>query len=175
MGVPDMSSPSARGRALCAVAGLAVSLGALTGCGLLGDDGGGVPERDEEGRVTESVEDGDVFAVKVGDCLGEGADASELSRVTILPCDEPHDSEAYFAFDLDGDEFPGEAALETEAERCQGEFEKFVGVPPGESSLVINYFRPTETSWKEQDDREILCLASDPAGQTTGTLMGSGK
>jgi hypothetical protein len=113
--------------------------------------------------------------VKVGDCLGEGADASELSRVTILPCDEPHDSEAYFAFDLEGDEFPDEATIETEAERCQDEFEKFTGIPAGESTLEITYYRPTETSWNEQDDREILCLVGDPEGPTTGSLKGSGK
>ncbi len=175
-----MSSSSMPGRvlsgprALRAAAGLA-AVGALflSGCGVL--DGGSEPNRDDSGSVTEAVEDGDVFAIEVGDCLNDSSSTGEISEVPITPCGEPHDSEAFHAFDLAGDTYPGDAEIETEAAACQTEFEAYVGTAYEESSLEINYYSPTEQSWNELEDREILCLVYDPEGKTTGTLKDSAK
>lgn len=169
-----MSSTATRRRALRVLGGLAVGALLLSGCGVVGGGGGTEPDRDDEGRVTESVTDGDVFAIQVGDCLGS-LETGEVSEVSIVPCDEPHDSEAFEAFDLADGEFPGQEAIESEAAQCQELFEAFVGTPLNESSLLVNFYSPTEESWEQRDDREILCLVYDPEGQTTGTLEGSEK
>lgn len=145
----------------------------LSGCSLL-EGGGNEPARDEQGQVTESVDDGDVFAVKVGDCLAASGEG-EVSEVPITPCDQPHESEAFHAFEVEGDEFPGGEALETEAAACQEEFATYIGKPYQESTLEVTYFSPTQESWEQLDDREILCLVYDPEGDTTGSLKGSGK
>ncbi len=161
-------------RALRAAAGLA-AVGALflSGCGVLG--GGTEPNRDESGSVTEAVDDADVFAIKVGDCLNDSSSTGEVSAVPITPCGDAHDSEAFHAFDLTGDTYPGDEAIQTEAAKCQDEFAAYVGKAYEESTLEINYYSPTEQSWKDLDDREILCLVYDPAGKTTGSLKGSAK
>lgn len=175
-----MTSPAAPRRASCARrptralgALAAASAVTLSSCGLFGADSS-EPERNAEGQVTEAVEDGDVFALQVGDCLGDTG-TGEVAEVAIQPCDEPHDSEAFHAFEVEGEEFPGTEAMAAEAAQCQEEFEAFVGRPVDESTLEINYYAPTQQSWDEADDREILCLVYDPAGPTTGSLEGSAK
>jgi Septum formation len=102
------------------------------------------------------------FDVEVGDCFDTpAAEDSEVSQLVTLSCDEPHDNEAYFLFDLDdnGGDFPGAAAIDEEGvERCSSEFEDYVGSPPEESSLTgAPLLTPSEESW-EDGDREVVCV-----------------
>ncbi|MDQ2697419.1 MAG: hypothetical protein M3Y46_01355, partial [Actinomycetota bacterium] len=89
-----------RARIALAVAVLATSA-ALGGCSVLNQFlPSSQPVRDAEtGEVTEEVENGDVFSIRVGDCLNTAdLDATdEISDVPIVPCDQPHDDEVYFA------------------------------------------------------------------------------
>jgi hypothetical protein len=157
---------------LAAAAALScTALVALTGCSLLG--GGNEPERDEEGDITEAA-DADAFAIRVGDCL-ESMDwgGGELSTVPVIPCAEAHESEVYAATDLPEGDFPGTAEIESQAdEYCYGEFTGFVGVAWDESAFEYGYLSPTQESWEQADDREILCVIWDPSGPTTGSLAG---
>ncbi|WP_160050317.1 MULTISPECIES: septum formation family protein [unclassified Nocardiopsis] len=172
---------------------------ALTACGPLpllppafqngGDDAATVsPEPTDTGTPAEPVETGTtapagpedtgVDAVYVGDCLNEmstNADDS-VSEVPKIECSEPHDYEIYHAGDLaDSDTYPGEDSIaEMAGELCVGEFEAFVGLDYASSRLEVLPLYPTEEGWNELYDREVLCLLSDPAGQTTGSLAGSG-
>lgn len=138
---------------------LAVSALALTGCSILT----GVPEGET-----------DVFSVKVGDCISFGADTGdEISSIPVVPCDEPHDQEVFDRFELTGDAFPGDAAIEEERiAYCEGDaFTSFVGLPYADSIYATSGLTPTSSSW-ETGDREVLCTIGDPAGQVTGSLEG---
>ena len=123
-----------------------------------------------------SPEDTDVFALRVGDCLNEmeyGADEG-ISEVPMIDCEEPHDFEVYHTGDLDDATFPGEEEVaELAAEECHDAFEDFVGLDYDSSSLDFTTLFPTEEGWEDYDDREVLCLVLDPAGQTSGTLGNS--
>jgi len=136
------------------------------------------PVRDaESGQVTESADDVDVFAIRVGDCLNTSAltGETELESVPVVPCDEPHEDEIYYAFDSEASEFPGTDGLAAEAdETCIAEFESFVGIAWEESALEYWPMYPSDQSWAN-GDREIICVVYDPAELVTGTLAGAAR
>lgn len=136
---------------------LSLSALALAGCSILT----GTPEGET-----------DVFSVKVGDCIN-ATGGDEISSIPVVPCDEPHDQEVFDRFDIDGDTFPGDQAIEDErVAYCEGDaFTSFVGVSYEESMYATSGLTPTQSSW-DQGDREVLCTIGDPAGQTTGSLKG---
>lgn len=160
---------------LLAAAAIAVAGVALTGCSMLGQITNQT-ERDENGEVVAGNDDADVFSIKVGDCLEDASFSGEVMDVPIVPCSEPHDAEAYLSSLLPDGDFPGDEAVQAEAdEACAGAaFEEFVGLPFEESTLSYTYLSPTEASWAAAD-REILCMVLDPAGKTEGSLEGSKK
>jgi hypothetical protein len=106
---------------------------------------------------------GSPFDVAVGDCFDTpAAEDGEVSQLVTVSCDEPHDNEAYFLFDLEGDdddEYPGESAIDDlGVAGCSEEFEDYVGTPIEESSLTgVPLLTPSEDSW-EDGDREVVCV-----------------
>ncbi|TDQ51596.1 septum formation family protein [Actinorugispora endophytica] len=149
-------SAAGRGAAATAIAGTVL---ALSGCGIL-----------------EQLAGDDVFTLVVGDCLSSSTGEGEVSSVPTVDCAEPHDSEVYASHMIADGAYPGEDAIYTEAEEvCTTEFETFVGMAYLDSELDFEYLYPTEDSWNELDDREILCMVVDPAGQTTGSLEGAAR
>ncbi|WP_075827931.1 septum formation family protein [Cellulosimicrobium sp. CUA-896] len=151
--------PSAARTARRPLALLGVTTLGLAGCGLLP---AADPVRGDDGAIVEAEANADVFSITVGDCTNDGdVDATEVSSVEAVPCDEPHDNEVYAAFDVDGDEFPGTDEIQVIAdERCLAEFEPFVGISYDVSRLGYWPMTPTESSWG-QGDREVLCLVFD--------------
>ncbi|PRX92558.1 septum formation family protein [Allonocardiopsis opalescens] len=150
------------------------AVAALSGCaGLGGVTGAPEPERGDDGAIAESG-DADVFSIAVGDCMNDTT-GTEVTEVPVVPCEEPHDNEVYASIMMEDGDYPGDEAVSTQAdEGCTAEFETFIGVPYAESEIYLSTLTPTEQSWAS-GDREILCLAYDPAGQTTGTLEGAAR
>lgn len=148
---------------------LIVAGGLTVGCGVLSSG----PTRDDRGRVIEA---GDVapFELIVGDCFNDpGLD--QVRTVTVVPCDEPHDYEIYHRFELGDGPFPGGEIIEDRwIQECLAQFEPFVGLAFDESVLDMSAIFPTQKSWEELDDREILCSVTAVDGTPrTRTAQGS--
>lgn len=161
-----MSTTTTTKRAAAALIAVAAGL-ALAGCSLLGDVfGPQIGTETDDGVIT------DVFQIKVGDCLNDASlSDGEITTVPTVPCSEPHDSEAYHAFNMPDGAFPGNEAIDQAAlEGCDPAYADFVGIATAESQYDWAYYFPTQASWGE-GDREILCIAYDPSGaQMTGSL-----
>jgi hypothetical protein len=119
--------------------------------------------------------------ISVGDCLDDAAAGSTTATATIVPCTDPHDSEAYADITLTGDAYPGLGAVQTRAQAgCRGEaFADFIGIASDDSTLQVSYYYPTEASWAD-GDRTVTCtvFAVDQSGgpaRTTGTLKDSAR
>lgn len=132
------------GTALAAVVLLA------SGCGLFGGD-------DDAAVAVYDIEPGQCFA-------GPKEVKAQIDDLDEVPCDEPHDREAYAVATYqspegeDGDEYPGEEDLTRFADgACAGEFEGYVGVDFADSKYFFTYLLPSPRSW-EDDDREVVCL-----------------
>lgn len=165
------------GRLGVVVAGTTVAL-ALGGCSVVGDALAGKapqPVRDGNGVITEEG-DVDAMSLRVGDCLtldweDPDAETVEVWTVHVTPCKAEHDSEAYAATSVTGASYPGEDAVLDQSEQfCLDEFATFVGLAWDSSELDFTYLYPTAESWKQLGDREILCVANDPAGGVVGSL-----
>jgi hypothetical protein len=150
-----------------AIATVAAASLALSGCSLLGNivGGGATPPPSTD---PSSV---DVFTLNVGDCLlDDKTSGDQITDVPRIDCSQPHNSEAYASVTMDDGPFPGSTAVDDKAVAdCKAKFNTFVGLDYDQSQLNFTYYYPTEASWA-QGDREILCLAVDPAGQVTGSL-----
>ena len=101
--------------------------------------------------------------VEVGACLAtlpsDGGDPLDL-----VACEEQHLGEVVAVFELGGGEYPGEVAVLTQArERCESEFEAYVGRPVDGSGLGLLSVVPRENDWLVDGDRTVVCLAEGPA------------
>ena len=171
-------------RLLAAAAAVTVSLTMLTGCGALLDgmsSGEEAPRDEPGGEITASAE-ADAFAILKGDCIdlnaldgyAESADGEdfEVETVPVVPCSEDHTGEVFAELIMEGDEYPGDAAMSTQFDEwCYDEFEKFVGVPLEESMYLYTGFYPTQATWEQLDDRTLQCIVSSET-PVKGSLAG---
>jgi hypothetical protein len=141
-----------------AVLTVAATAASLTGCGIVNRLVGGGD---------------DPFDLVVGDCITETV-GYEVDSVEIVDCREPHYSEVYQSFIIDDGPYPGDDEVSMLADDwCYEDFYDFVGVDYTESVLGYETLFPSEDTWNNMNDREVLCLIFDPAGDTVGTLQGA--
>lgn len=142
--------------------------GAIIGALLLGDDAdpeAGVNVND----VTEptGIYDTDLG---VGMCL-ESLDYNADQQLTVLPCSDPHTVEVIAETTLDDADYPGDDAVEDEADSyCTSAAGDVVGDQPIErAELRVLY--PTQSTW-DAGDRLVSCLARAEPGVTfTGSIV----
>ena len=136
----------------------------------------GDAERGESGEIIEAGSLS-VFSFRPGDCFNGVVANEEVESVEGIPCDQPHEKEAYLLVDYPGGTdapFPGEEALLRFAEdRCLGAFEPYVGRSYELSEIYTLPLYPTRDTWEQQDDREIVCILYYEDGrEITGSLKG---
>lgn len=136
-------------------------------------------ERPGDGSAETTVEGEtiDILDLDLGDCLPYLDGEEDLYEVTLVPCEQPHDSEVYFVFSMPEDAgFPGNDALTDEAiSRCETAFEEFVGMSYEESELDYWWFVPTKATWNYNDDRAVQCLIFSYDGDVEGSLEGAAR
>jgi hypothetical protein len=89
--------------------------------------------------------DESLTSLKVGDCVDSGA-LGEITEIETVDCGAGT-LKVIGKIQITGygDDFPGEAVVETAAnEEC----------PP----IMTQYLVPTKDSWEKGDDREIICF-----------------
>jgi hypothetical protein len=152
-------------RTLCAVA-------LITSAGLACSPA----ERGDSGAI-ETAGSLDAFAMRVGDCFDDrtlGAD--EVSDVPGVPCTTAHDNEVFAVFDVALDKWPGSDRVnEIGDEECLERFDAAIGAEYEESVLYITTLTPSQGSWDQMSDREVICIAYHmELEKLTGSVLGSG-
>ena len=157
------------------VATIAAAAAVLSGCSLLGN-------LDNVTGGDTTTGDDDVFSIKVEECFNDETPEGEtVSEVQKVDCSEPHIWEAYKSIIIeDGDgSYPGtDAVIEKAQNDCKTAFADYVGIGYDDSTLYLSYYYPTEETWTEINDREILCIITttdDFVTKTTGSVKGSAK
>lgn len=118
-----------------------------------------------------------VFSMEVGQCFDD-QEAEEISSVPEVDCGEPHDNEVFALVNYtESDVYPGEDALtDIGSDLCIEQFEAYVGLSYPESDLAVFPITPTESSWNEQDDTEIICaLYALDLSKLTGSMRGAAR
>ena len=121
------------------------------------------PRRDESGLVVAGgvAETGDLQG---GDCFNNSS--SSVVQVTVVPCDQAHDYELFFSYNLTGGPYPGEELIKQDWMRtCMDHFEGFVGRSFDDSTLDVSAIYPTELTWNNQSDRQVLCSVTAADGR----------
>ncbi len=142
------------------------------GVNAMGDD----TIRDDSGDIVEAGGVG-VFSIKYGDCLITPSfdEVDEVQSVEGVPCTEPHDSQAYDAFDIVGyTEYPAAEIDDLAVEGCVERFESFVGTPYQDSELYIAWLTPSAIGW-EQGDHEVQCMVAPETGLISFDAQNSGR
>jgi hypothetical protein len=151
---------TARPAARAALVGLLVL--AAVACG---DDGGPGAEQVPDARRRAD-------GIEVGDCYDEPAD--DRGQVAAIPCDQPHDNEAYAAFQLADGDYPGDDAVLADASaRCLERFGGFVGIGYDQSGFDVDALTPTRLTW-DDGDRKVVCILFLVNGAPSrGSALGS--
>ena len=117
-----------------------------------------------------------VATAEVGACVNTSDFEGEITEIPTVDCSEEHDAQVFHTFDMDDGDFPGDDAISTAVEeQCLPAFEEFVGADYQESSLDINFIGPSQDTWDQADDREVICVLYTMDGSTsTESFEGSG-
>ena len=117
-----------------------------------------------------------VATAEVGACVNSSDLEGEITEIPTVDCSEEHDSQVFFLAEMTDDEFPGQEGVQAAAEeQCLPAFEDFVGATYEESSLDISYIGPSQETWDQADDREVICILYTMDGSTsTESFEGSG-
>ena len=141
----------------------------------------GVPESASASASADAGagEERSVFDLAAGDCFDASGD--QVDTVTVVDCESTHIYEAFAIFDHEAGAdapYPGdEALLEYADGACQPLFEDYVGIAYADSEYWITSVTPSQQTWEESDDREIVCALKlgEEAQETTGSAEGSGR
>lgn len=128
-----------------------------------GSDSGSGSAATDEGTMVESLD------LRAGDCFNQPeGDQESLGEVAVVDCAAPHSFEVFHTVTVTGDTFPGDSALETQADsECGPRFDSWVA---DSSKFGYRYAPPSQQTWEQADDRVILCVAAPmDGGQTTGS------
>ncbi|RRD29042.1 septum formation family protein [Actinomyces bowdenii] len=116
--------------------------------------------------------------ISVGQCIKDlGESSDQVGQVTVVDCSEPHLYEVYAEVELNADQLPDQATIESEAESaCLGTgFSDYVGVAYEESEYGTTYLSPSQDTW-DAGDRKVSCLITSSDGsELTGSAKGTAK
>lgn len=195
-----MPMSKARLRMLIAVAMAGLATTALSGCTLIStlsaegdepettqtteptpDEGGSTAEPTEDVPPTTAApsEEGqltDFFDLKVGDCF-DLPEEPNGNALLYSSCDVPHLFEAYSVHVMEGDSYPGVDAVDDfAADVCIDSFQGYVGSSPSTSIYGYQSIVPSQETWENMNDREIMCVLTPSDGEpTTGSAADSRK
>ena len=112
-----------------------------------------------------------VDELRAGQCIDVPSGA-QISTVPERDCDEPHDAEVYLVRRLEGSSYPGDEAVQRQADEvCAGPaFEDYFGVSSAASALAVQYLWPGEENWR-QGDHDVVCAAVSGDGQPLTSSM----
>jgi hypothetical protein len=112
-----------------------------------------------------------VFSLRAGDCINSSPNG--LS-VTILSCATPHEAEVFATFSLTGSSWPGEAAVQQQANSgCAGRIASYLNPQLLTAGLIQQYVYPNQAAW-QANVRTVVCEVSSPSGPLSGSVRNGG-
>jgi hypothetical protein len=137
----------------------------------------GSVERDSYGQIINSG-NLDISEMLVGDCFQAlHQDLTLAEDVSGVPCSTPHDHEVFHLLPIEGDEWPGDDAVEAMAvDGCLDAFEPYVGAAYEDSSLDFSWFSPTQRAFEQLGYRHVVCVIVNPSGaELTGSVKAAAQ
>ncbi len=107
------------------------------------------------------VREGTVRAtqVKLGDCLSEIPDGSEVRTLKTVDCAEPHAGEVFAVLQMPDGDFPGKDVMVEYANRCAPELASYSPAAVTDDTVRLFVLFPTDETWSD-GDRAVTCVAT---------------
>jgi hypothetical protein len=130
--------------------------------------------------TTTTLPEGEVsvFALQPGTCVSDPDLLSgPVQTVTEVPCDGPHTHEVYHKVTYTPPDGAYDEARISQfaSEQCSQSFAAYVGIPYDRSKYYFLNFAPTEESWTQKGDREVICLLFLQGSEVTGSARGTAQ
>jgi hypothetical protein len=110
-----------------------------------------------------------VFKLRQGDCFNSGQ--NDLA-VTVLPCASSHDSEVFATFRLTESSWPGNTAVQAQAQAgCTDRIAGYMSPELAATSFDQEYFYPDQLAW-QAGVRSVICEVRSTNGPITGSVRG---
>jgi hypothetical protein len=111
-----------------------------------------------------------VFTLQPGQCFNSGHNDINL---TLRPCSTPHEAEVFATFPVIGSSWPGDAALQAEAQSgCTARISGYMNPGLAATSLDQEYIYPDKVAWAG-GVRTIICDVRSSDGPITGSVRQS--
>ncbi|MDQ2837429.1 MAG: hypothetical protein M3Y42_07465 [Actinomycetota bacterium] len=169
VGIVRTKAHQRRGRWM-AVLGMILSVAWVIGLvALVAVVSGSRATRSADGTVTKAGKISP-WNVKIGDCVKLPSTLGTLLTITVTPCTEPHNAQAFAEAPLTGSSYPGTTEIRAQARTgCSRLAVAFVGsdINP---NLHLIYLVPTSQRWNRDNDRTAHCLLLDPDKDITGDI-----
>lgn len=103
-----------------------------------------------------------VPTAEIGDCVDLDLEGSELRGFESRECDEPHEAEVVFVFDMPEGDYPADDVFAEQLDaQCIPAFEEYTGREYWtDEELSIFPVFPSPESWEDADDRSVTCLVA---------------
>jgi hypothetical protein len=111
-----------------------------------------------------------VFRLQPGQCFNSGHNDINL---TLRPCSTPHEAEVFATFPVIGSTWPGDAALQAEAQTgCTVRISGYMNPELATTALDQEYIYPDKVAWLG-GVRTIICDVRSSDGPITGSVRQS--
>lgn len=127
----------------------------------------GQASRASDGSVTKA---GTIspYDIRVGDCTTMHSGTTKIHSITVVPCSQLHNAQAFGDVTATDASYPGPAALQQESVNlCLPKARAFLGVTV--SGLGLGAFYPSSAAWHD-GSRTLHCVLFDPDKSITGDI-----
>ena len=112
-----------------------------------------------------------VFGLRPGQCFNSLPNG--IAGAHAVPCRQPHDGEIYGAFLVAGRQWPGGAALGSQARLgCQARVAGYLNPQLATSDLAESYVYPNRGAWAA-GEHMVICEFRGTQGSLTGSVRAS--
>ena len=119
-----------------------------------------------------------MFTLQPGTCV-QNADllSGPVKTVIEVPCEQAHTHEVYHKVTYTPPDGTYDATRISQfaSEQCSQSFATYVGIPYDRSKYYFLNFAPTEESWTQKGDREVVCLLFLQGSELTGSAKGTAQ
>ena len=167
---PAPASPRRRGRRVLVILfvvsiAVAVAAAAVTAALLLHRSHWPPPPAAHPLRAT-------VFGLQPGQCFNSLPNG--IAGAHAVSCRAPHDGEIYGAFRVVGRDWPGGAALSSQARAgCQARLTGYLNPQLDTSGMAESYAYPNQGAWAA-GEHMVICEIRSTQGKLTGSVRASG-
>jgi hypothetical protein len=112
-----------------------------------------------------------VFGLQPGQCFNSLPNG--IAGAHAVPCAQPHDGEIYGAFLVAGNDWPGSAALGSQARLgCQDRVASYLNPQLATNDLAEFYAYPNQGAWAA-GEHSVICEIRGTQGRLTGSVRAS--